>query len=117
MSDKKPRQLWVEALRSGEYHQARGQLQNVDAYCCLGVACRVAEKHGVEVNQQLGFLDGTCLIAQPNVKEWLGLASGKGDLKNVSLALLNDAERLSFSDIADIIEQNAGELFIEESGE
>jgi hypothetical protein len=34
---------WVEALRSGEYDQARGVLHDRDngGFCCLGVLCKV----------------------------------------------------------------------------
>jgi hypothetical protein len=34
---------WVEALRSGEYKQAKGKLHDTknDAFCCLGVLCKV----------------------------------------------------------------------------
>ncbi|WP_441235620.1 hypothetical protein [Bradyrhizobium sp. 930_D9_N1_4] len=33
---------WVEALRSGEYKQARNALRDGNRYCCLGVLCKVA---------------------------------------------------------------------------
>ncbi len=47
--------LWVAALRSGEFAQGRKRLaQSGDGgatwrYCCLGVACELAIRHGVEV--------------------------------------------------------------------
>lgn len=35
--------LWVEALRSGKYKQAKGRLrQGENSYCCLGVACEIS---------------------------------------------------------------------------
>ncbi len=44
---------WIEALRSGEYHQATGLLRSentVDGspmgYCCLGVLCDVVDSDG-----------------------------------------------------------------------
>lgn len=43
---KKLRDAWVKALRSGEYKQGLGRLQNGDAYCCIGVMCEVAKKIG-----------------------------------------------------------------------
>ena len=30
---------WIEALRSGNYKQAEGQLRDNDGFCCIGVAC------------------------------------------------------------------------------
>jgi len=50
--DPKVKQLWLEALRSGDYVQGRGQLAYIDgsgervAHCCLGVLCELAVKDG-----------------------------------------------------------------------
>lgn len=41
------KQLWIDALRSGEYPQARGALKTVSGYCCLGVLCDLAAKEGL----------------------------------------------------------------------
>jgi hypothetical protein len=41
------KELWLAALRSGEYTQGRGQLRIDDTFCCLGVLCEVAIKQGV----------------------------------------------------------------------
>lgn len=38
---------WVEALRSGEYPQARDYLHSEDGFCCLGVLCKLAETDGI----------------------------------------------------------------------
>jgi len=37
---------WVDALRSGKYKQATGQLRVNDSYCCLGVACELTPDIG-----------------------------------------------------------------------
>ena len=44
--DQKLKQDWVEALRSGKYKQGRRALYKpyTEAYCCLGVLCKVAGK-------------------------------------------------------------------------
>ena len=39
--------LWCEALRSGEFKQGQRRLCQDNKYCCLGVACHLAEKHEV----------------------------------------------------------------------
>jgi len=44
------KKLWVEALRSGEYKQARGHLKLVDdqsneQFCVLGILCDLHRKH------------------------------------------------------------------------
>lgn len=44
-------QLWIDALRSGDYAQCREELStgtgNSRAFCCLGVACEVAIRAGL----------------------------------------------------------------------
>jgi hypothetical protein len=45
--------LLVDALRSGEYEQGRSYLRQDDSFCCLGVACEVARKNGLEGNWEL----------------------------------------------------------------
>lgn len=41
MMDREIKKLWVEALRSGHFKQAKGRLVDDGAYCCLGVLCVV----------------------------------------------------------------------------
>ncbi len=38
---------WVDALRSGDYAQGGGVLRRGNNFCCLGVLCDIAVKHGV----------------------------------------------------------------------
>lgn len=43
---------WVQALRSGKYDQGEGALKETSdtgraKYCCLGVLCDLAVKHGI----------------------------------------------------------------------
>lgn len=52
------RRLWLEALRSGEFGQVKSLLGRVDAngdvgYCCLGVACEVAIKNGLDLTRNV----------------------------------------------------------------
>ena len=43
------KQQWVTALRSGEYTQARWNLQTEQGFCCLGVLCDLyAKETGTE---------------------------------------------------------------------
>lgn len=35
------KQVWVDALRSGDFEQCQGTLHNGKGYCCLGVAAKV----------------------------------------------------------------------------
>lgn len=91
-ADPRVKQLWLDALRSGEYSQAIGYLQTPEGHCCLGVLCDVAVKEGVipplKVNDPLapmyyfheddahGRVDGQLPVP---VAQWLfGGASGSG---------------------------------------
>lgn len=38
---KKPFQLWVDALLSGNYKQISGHLKTDKGHCCLGILCEV----------------------------------------------------------------------------
>lgn len=102
---------WAAALRSDEYPQGKGMLQDDEGnYCCLGVLCKVAEKEGVIVimDKLFGGLKGTTLGDQPHVLAWSGIRNNHGTYPNSkgymhSITYLND-EGSSFSEIADIIE-------------
>ena len=108
--------LWVEALRSGEYEQGSGWLQQQfigDGYCCLGVACKVYENQtGIELIRRGGILKG-CNLANEysQVKQWLGLNTPAGKFGNTALTNLND-EGKTFAEIADVIESEPEGLFV-----
>ena len=76
--------LWTAALRSGEYEQAKGYLKSDDGYCCLGVACEVAVKNGldIETDPESGYKSKTSFSKEDywensclprEVMEWYGL--------------------------------------------
>jgi len=72
----------------------------------LGVACKVAEQHGVPVDSVGGFIVGEDLYSQLAVKAWLGVNTYSGAFNYTSLARLNDNCGLDFKEIADVIETN-----------
>lgn len=116
----KNQKAWVDALRSGEFKQGNGLLQREDEFCCLGVACILAERDGVEVSRSEHDeeLLGMTLRHQPAVQEWLGLTSDNGDLFTnsgmpLALTIIND-DGNDFNVIANVIEQNADKLFVQE---
>ena len=128
MSTKEARALWVKALRSGEYKQARGQLRKEDTYCCLGVACDLYGKHVLKEDRWKPFKDsplsytflgqGGALPRQ--VVKWLGLKRSCtfGHLKDcTTLMQVNDDPKNEegFNGIADLIEKGALVLEEEES--
>jgi hypothetical protein len=73
--------LLVEALLSGNYKQCKGHLRQNDGFCCLGVACDVARKHGNLRNTRwhvcglksgIYTFSGSTTFLPPKVAEWLG---------------------------------------------
>ncbi len=100
---------WVEALRSGDYVQASGQLKNEDAFCCLGVLCDLWIK---EEDGSWGYgLDHTVPPGRAmligGVVDWSGCAGNpfvdfNSDRR--SLAGLNDQGE-TFETIATLIEE------------
>jgi hypothetical protein len=113
--DKKIKQKWLKALRSGKYRQTRtGQLysESSNAYCCLGVLqhCLTGEVEDDSspstewYEKHLGVqLDDNDLrlfkVAKNNGACWLRTPEEK-------LIRLNDNNKKNFSQIADWIEEN-----------
>jgi hypothetical protein len=120
---------WVEALRSGKYQQGRLSLRNIsNQFCCLGVLCDIAKdelsldwilkeewsKYSIDnsysnipfsvdklLNIDTGHL-GVITIDTIRLSPEYGVP-----LENrwTTLLELNDFYRLSFNQIADILEQ------------
>ena len=96
--------LWVAALRSGNYEQGKEALQDGNCYCCLGVLCMVAEKEGVELVRNSyvtskGDLFGVEIGDQDRVEEWSDLTD------TAHLISMNDDIGNNFNEIADYIEK------------
>lgn len=121
------RKKWVAALRSGKYLQGRGALKSRDKYCCLGVACQLFHEKYPENSHWSDDEAARFLSYKPgdgngerqvgvltnHVQDWLGLSTDDGSYKKVrggtySLVSLNDDKKLSFKQIAVIIEKTKG---------
>lgn len=109
---------WAKALRSGKYNQTTGQLKSQgNQFCCLGVLCDIAPK-------RLGRWDGTRFFTANGLSEWSGLPASvlkwagmtrstsdpqsdasDADTSRGKFIKLNDTLKLSFADIAAIIEK------------
>jgi len=127
MNTSEARKLWAEALESGEYEQTTEWLQGDGGFCCLGVACEVAEECGIRVTREWDTdeLDGSDLSDQPDVQEWLGLTGESGSFKippyrtsnpnriSTSLVKLNDEGNTTFAELAAIIRAEPKGLFNE----
>lgn len=89
-------ELWVKALRSGEYRQAKEVLvdRREGSFCCLGVLQDLAKKDGGCLREYDGIL---------NDAQWNKLDLG---IDQRTLARMND-KGMSFKAIAEYIETNA----------
>lgn len=110
------KEIWVDALRSGDYKQGKHALHNnsEDKYCCLGVLCDLyGREKGYKKNWKNNgefnrSHDADYLPIR--VMKWAGLnttlprVSIKGEPK--SLATLNDGSGYGFKRIAHIIERD-----------
>lgn len=127
--DQKIKAEWVAALRSGEYHQGRGALvrEGFEAqslnYCCLGVLCELSpvvelvvqtipdEDSYFRYRSTANHLDTDGSVLPLAARFWAELDDEGGELPivdrtgyNVNLPILNDDAKLSFDQIADVIE-------------
>src|ERR1700684_1781968 len=107
------KQAWAEALRSGEFKQTTGILQDYEGYCCLGVLCALAQRAGEAVPlNDLGVIRGGNL--PPTVRDWAGTLMPDPLLRygttlsgchtsQEKATTLNDALKLTFAQIADAL--------------
>jgi hypothetical protein len=106
------RKLWTEALRSGRYPQTTQVLRSCYGFCCLGVLCDLAVAANVipppvvddfeifEYGREHKYEE-----LPIEVQEWAGLTSGDPVLiGNQTCTTANDRLRLSFNEIADLID-------------
>lgn len=95
---------WIEALRSGNFKQARKALQTKKGYCCLGVACEILIPENKKYRRN-NILCGSFPYCQRYSPEWLQKINySVSRYVGVSLDRLNDTKRLSFDEIADVLE-------------
>lgn len=108
---------WVARLRDPEAKQGHGKLGTTDGKrCCLGVACDIAVEENVirppviPGDKALRY-DGATGYLPSSVAEWLGVRGDTVYVKvpehsqPISVVYLNDVDKLSFSEIADAIEE------------
>ena len=113
MDKKEVQDLWINALESEDYRkQRRYALGNEEkGFCCLGVLCDLAVKHGVI--ESYNPYDGTLPSA---VMNWVGLNTDVANYTAMtghvrSLVYHNDAMQEDFHAIAQVIKTNRATLF------
>lgn len=123
------RDLWCDALESGEYKQCASALTRIagdgtESHCCLGVLTELGVKAGVTkrlanleaddegniVKYDDGSLGGQGYITPSPVMAWAGLTDSIPDVKTpdgeYGLSGLNDGEGLTFPEIAALIRKS-----------
>lgn len=104
--------LWIAALRSGEYTQTVGKLKRSapapEGFCCLGVLCDLARKDGGEDWEEDECYPGQWYYKRRSARGGRPIASYISlTAEDRSLLIrFNDSDRKTFSQIADYIEKN-----------
>jgi hypothetical protein len=90
---------WVAALRSGKFKQGHNTLYSSrdDAYCCLGVACKVHKPHEMPMGGSL--VEDLGEVPKGAIK--VLVLHGVQD----KLITMNDDRKLSFKRIASYIDR------------
>lgn len=105
---------WAKALRSGQYQQTTGELNNKDGFCCLGVACKLFIKKE-DITYDGSFIAGGMPKQQHKVPQWLRVVNTEFEATvGTALSSLNDEgyspdgrasiAKLNFNEIADLLE-------------
>lgn len=112
---------WVAALRSNQFKQGRGRLgqrtPEGECFCVLGVLCEIMHtEKTIDDEGAYIYADTSTGLLPLSVAREAGIPASEDERSvNVivkfegmatSLAYLNDAGRLTFPQIADIIEQD-----------
>lgn len=101
--------LWIKALRSGEYKQGRGTLKftlsnKEPEYCCLGVLCEIA------YSRDKNFINGNAGTLTAESLRYFNMSQqNQNYLMNLNDGLKNQEEKgiirkHNFAEIADYIE-------------
>lgn len=97
---------WTKALRSGEYKQTKGTLQDSRGFCCLGVACDIFIPKGDQVVNRRKWIAGNVPASfQMFAPDWLKTINMDfSEITGKAVAELNDADKMTFNEIADVLE-------------
>jgi len=103
------RKQWIFALRSGEYNQGILSLKNQNAFCCLGVACDISGlgEWSEHKDGDFSYIGEFCDLPV-EVANFYGISISNNNFGTTYLAKLNDIDKYSFHQIADIIEMHTG---------
>ena len=106
------KQVWIEALRSGDYQQGRENLCSNGKFCCLGVLTDLyIKEHGLQWKQDSADLwsfeeEGGTLPR--SVQDWSGILEPNPMILDNFATAHNDRYAEDFATIADYIEKDKG---------
>ncbi len=107
---------WLDKLRSGKYEKTTGELfddfNGRDCYCATGLAVLVLEEEGlVGTEEWFGSTMSKKAIRLMGIKWQATVAAMFSKSKTPSIVDINDDTRVTFSEIADRIEENWDKFF------
>jgi len=103
------RDMWADALESGEYKKGTGYLRSGDKFCAFGVLCELAIKNNVisepefvkgDAGDDCYLYDHQACTPPQSVVDWAGTP------KMVKILTMNDSGGNSFKSIAKYIREN-----------
>ena len=112
--DRKVKETWIKALKSGEFKQGKGYLESDGKYCALGILSLLSLVEGqctYNLVDGLGRFDNKRFTLSYNTLNWAGmdLEDFKIDViyegESTTIADLND-RGLNFKELARIIDRN-----------
>lgn len=109
---KELKERWIASLRSGDYSQSQGCLQDQYGWCCLGVLCNIVNNtQWVEPDEsyegdvyEYDYDFGSVVVSDMPPREWLE-NHGLPYTMAKELADMND-HGVQFVEIAKYIEEN-----------
>lgn len=117
--NKKIKEKWVKALRSGKYKKTTSCLHNEKGFCCLGVLTdlyikshKIAKwKHDNKELDKLLFVtynksEKEMELLPERVMKWSGLEEDNPTIEMNTLSSYNDENMYSFKRIATLIEKS-----------
>lgn len=82
---------WTDALTSGQYRRATGQLKKHSGYCCLGVLCKITDTEFSHEDSSLPEELGR-QVGLTYEQQWALAALNDGDLNNEHMKVLGIEE-------------------------
>ena len=96
---KKTKEMWIRALKSGEFKQGKGYLERDGEYCALGILSLLSLIEGQCTYNQidgLGRFDNKRFTLSYNTLNWAGM-----DLEDFKIDVIYEGESTTIADLND----------------